>query len=336
MTTCGAYIFGCAGPVLTAQEAAFFRDADPWGFILFGRNVDTPDQLRRLTSDLRAAVGRDAPILIDQEGGRVQRMGPPHWRGWLPPLEQVVCAGDAPARVLYLRYRLIAAELRAAGIDVNCAPLADVAADETHPFLRNRCFSADLDEVVSAARASADGMLAGGVLPVVKHIPGHGRATLDSHLNLPRVATPLAALQARDFAAFKALADLPMAMTAHLLFDAIDPVHPATQSPACVAMIRDEIGFDGLLMTDDLSMQALSGTMQERAAASMAAGCDLVLHCNGKADEMQAVVLGAGTLQPEGVARAERTLAMRHAGDTVDLAALDAELAALMAGAARG
>lgn len=198
----GAYIFGCAGPRLVPGEAAFFAQAQPWAFILFARNVENPDQLRALTSELREAVGRDAPVFIDQEGGRVARMRPPHWRSWLPPMDQVTATGDNAARALYLRYRLISEELRAVGIDGNCAPLADVATPDTHPFLFNRCYGTSAEEVTRNSRAVADALLDGGVLPVMKHMPGHGRGTVDSHLGLPVVTAGREALE-RDFAPFR-------------------------------------------------------------------------------------------------------------------------------------
>jgi beta-N-acetylhexosaminidase len=325
-----ATILGCEGPRLTGAEAAFFREADPLGFILFARNVETPDQLRRLTGELRAAVGRDAPVLVDQEGGRVQRLRAPHWHEWLPPLDEV--AGLAPAaraRGLWLRYRLIAAELRAVGIDTCCAPTADIAGPETHPFLRNRCFGSDPATVVEAARAAAEGLLAGGVLPVMKHLPGHGRAVVDSHLHPPRVAADAVTLEATDFAAFRALADLPVAMTGHVVFDAIDPDLPATLSPAVIRVIRERIGFTGLLLTDDLSMEALSGTLATRAAAAIAAGCDVALHCNGRRAEMEAVAAAAGRLAPRAAARAEAALACRGPAGAIDTARLEAEFIAL-------
>jgi beta-N-acetylhexosaminidase len=325
-----ATILGCEGPALTAAEAGFFRDADPLGFILFARNVETPDQLRLLTGDLRAAVGRDAPVLVDQEGGRVQRLRAPHWREWLPPLDEV--AGLAPGargRGLWLRYRLIAAELRAAGIDACCAPTADIAGPDTHPFLRNRCLGSDPATVAAAARAAAEGLLAGGVLPVMKHLPGHGRAVVDSHLHLPRVAADAATLATTDFAVFRALAGLPIAMTAHVVFDAFDPDLSATLSPAMIGVIRERIGFAGLLLTDDLSMEALSGTLASRTAAAIAAGCDVALHCNGKRAEMEAVVAAAGRLSPPAAARAEAALARRGPGDAIDTARLEAEFVAL-------
>lgn len=325
-----AAILGCEGPALTDAEAAFFRDADPFGFILFARNIETPGQVRRLTADLREAVGRDAPILVDQEGGRVQRLRAPHWREWLPPLDEVArLAPTARARGLWLRYRLIAQELRAVGIDANCAPTADLAGPGTHPFLRNRCFGTEPGTVAEAARACAEGLLAGGVLPVVKHLPGHGRAAVDSHLHLPRVDADAATLEATDFAAFRALADLPAAMTAHVVFDAFDPDRPATLSPVMIGIIRERIGFSGLLLSDDLSMDALSGPIGARADRAIASGCDVVLHCNGRRSEMAEVVAAAGRLTSAAAARAEAALARRGRPDAIDTVRLEAEFEAL-------
>lgn len=325
-----ATILGPAGLRVTEWERDFFRDADPLGFILFARNVDTPDQLRRLTSDLRDVVGRNAQILIDQEGGRVQRMRAPHWREYLPALDQMARARD-PMRAQWVRNRLIAAELHDVGIDVNCAPLADLVEDATHPVLRNRLYGGDVDTVVQAARICADAHLAGGVLPVLKHIPGYGRASVDSHKALPTVTAPPAELMARDFAPFIALNDIAMGMTAHIVCADIDPDNPATTSPTMMRVIRDHIGFDGLIMTDDLSMQALSGTVADRAAASIAAGCDIVLHCNGDAGEMRAVVAASGNMTTVAIARADRALQQRKTPDAIDIPALEAELNALMA-----
>lgn len=324
----GAAILGCAGPVLLADERAFLRDADPFGFIIFARNVETPDQLRRLTADLRAAVGRDAPILIDQEGGRVQRLRGPQWREWDPPLDTVERAGSLAeaARVLRLRAQVIAAELAAVGIDANCAPVADVAFAHTHPFLRNRCHGTDPATVATIARAVADGLLAGGVLPVLKHLPGHGRSHLDTHLALPMVSAGVEELRAVDFAPFRALNDLPMAMTAHLVFSALDPDLPATQSPRMIDLIRSEIGFQGLLMTDDLNMEALAGSLADRTSRSIAAGVDVALHCSGDLAEMEAVVNAAGQMTPLAMARGRAALALRRKVPA-DLPALLAELA---------
>nr|WP_207186925.1 glycoside hydrolase family 3 protein [Rhodovulum imhoffii] len=320
---------------MSVEEAAFFADLRPFGFILFARNIETPGQVRRLTSDLRTVAGHEAPILIDQEGGRVQRMGPPHWRAWLPALEQALAAGQQAARVLYLRNRLIAAELRAVGLDVNCAPLADVARPETHKILKNRCYGFDAATVIAGARATAEGLLAGGVLPVLKHIPGHGRAVVDSHLDLPRVSAPRSALE-EDFAPFRALADLPMAMTAHIVFDAIDPCAPVTVSPAGIRLIREEIGFDGLLMSDDLSMEALRGSLAVRTRAALDAGCDVVLHCNGNLNEMQQIAAEAGPLQADAVRRAYNALDRRQPVDDADLGQMEAELCAILRPHAHG
>lgn len=333
MAAPGAVIFGCAGPRLSPAERRFFAASAPWGFILFARNVETPAQLRALTEDLRAAVGRDAPVFIDQEGGRVARLRPPHWRAWPAPLDALarLDAGRAE-RMLWLRYRLIAAELREAGIDGNCVPLADLARAETHPVLRDRCYGASVAEVVPRARAVAEGCLAGGVLPVLKHIPGHGRAISDSHLDLPRVTTPMDEMDASDFAAFRALADLPLGMTAHIVYDCLDAARPATLSPAAIGAIRSRIGFDGLLMTDDISMEALSGPLAVRAQAALGAGCDLVLHCNGALDEMQELAEAVGSLSAAAADRAARALAVRRAplpGEPDDWAA---EIDALEAG----
>ena len=325
-----ATIFGPEGPEITPWERDFFRAVNPFGFIVFARNIETPDQLRRLTGDLRESVGRDAPILIDQEGGRVQRMRAPHWREFLPALDQMERASD-PLRAQWIRNRLIADDLHSVGIDVNCAPLADIAEDATHPFLQNRLYGRDIDTVVSAARACADGLLHGGVLPVLKHIPGHGRAAVDSHLNLPTVHAPHDELTAQDFAPFRALNDLPMGMSAHIVFSDIDPDNPATTSPAMIRAIREEIGFDGLLMTDDLSMEALSGTPADRACAAIRAGCDIVLHCNGDAAEMQSVAHAADVMTSSAQKRAEQALSARKPIQNIDIRALEAELEALLA-----
>ena len=323
-----AAVFGCAGPVLLPEERAFFREADPLGFILFARNVENPGQVARLTADLREAVGRDAPVLVDQEGGRVQRLRGPHWREWQPPLDTVAALGPQAPRALKLRAQLIAAELRAVGIDCNCAPVADIAGPATHPFLRNRCHGEDVATVIANARAVADGRLAAGVLPVMKHLPGHGRAAADTHHDLPTVTAPAAELAAWDFAPFRALADLPMAMTAHIVFAAYDS-RPATQSPEMIRVIRDEIGFAGLLLTDDLNMQALAGTLAERTARAMAAGCDIALHCKGDLAEMLQVASTAGEMGSATLARAAAALARRRPEAEVDIAGLEAELAAI-------
>lgn len=331
-TGCMAAVFGCAGPVLLPEERAFFRDADPFGFILFARNVENPDQLRRLTADLREAVGRDALITIDQEGGRVQRLRAPHWREWQPPLDLVRAAGANAARALGVQARIIAAELRALGVDSNCAPVADVARSETHPFLKNRCYGSDPSTVAQVGRAVADGYLAGGILPVVKHMPGHGRSAADTHLDLPKVIAAREELESIDFAPFRALSDLPMAMTAHIVFTAYDS-RPTTQSPEMIRVIREEIGFRGLLLTDDLNMEALSGTLASRTAASRAAGCDIALHCKGDMAQMVEVAGVCGAMGPDTLARAAAALARRCDPGPVDIAALETEFYALVPGA---
>lgn len=320
-----AAIFGLAGTELGAEEAAFLRDADPWGAILFARNVATPAQLRRLTGALREALGRDAPVLIDQEGGRVARLRPPHWRGWAP------VAADAAAgeEALALRYRLIAAELRAVGIDVNCMPLLDLAVPGADPIIGDRALGGDAATVAARGRAVCDALLAGGVLPVIKHLPGHGRAPCDSHLALPVVDVPREVLETTDFAPFRALADQALGMTAHVVYAALDPDRPATTSPACIAAIRRGIGFDGLLMSDDLSMAALAGPMRARARDALAAGCDMLLHCNADRAEMETVAAEAPMLDAAPARRAARAEATRRAPAPFDAEAAVARHAAL-------
>ena len=330
MGATGATILGCLGPRLRPDERAFFAEAQPWGFILFARNFETPGQARRLTDGLRNAVGRDAPVLIDQEGGRVQRIGPPHWRQYIPPLDQTTAAGPDAARAMYLRFRLIAQELRDIGVDVNCAPMADIAEDATHPFLKNRCYGTDVDTVIKVARAAAEGLMDGGVLPVMKHIPGHGRAFVDSHMHLPVVEDSAEALRRRDFAPFRALADLPMAMSAHIVYTAFDAENPATCSPEMIRVIRHDLGFGGLLMTDDITMQAMQGDLGARCRAARTAGCDITLHCNGDLAEMQQVADASGALDGLALARAEAALAARRAPQPIDIAATEAKLAALL------
>ncbi len=328
----GAYIFGCEGTTLSTDEAAFFRDANPWGFILFTRNVVDPAQLSALTASLRAAVGRNAPIFIDQEGGRVERLRPPHWRDWLPPLEQVELNKKGAMRSMYLRYRLIAEELQAVGIDGNCAPVADIACADTHPILKNRCYGEDVVRVAEIAGMVAQALLDGGVLPVVKHMPGLGRAALDSHTELPVVSARYKALRWSDFMAFEPLAELPMAMTAHVVYQDLDPAHPATQSPEVIAMIRGELGFQGLLMTDDISMSALSGSLAQRSLASLKAGCDIILHSSGVRAEMEQVAAAAGKLGHAAQARADKAIAWRLSASPIDIPAAEAEFHALMTG----
>ncbi|TCO72492.1 beta-N-acetylhexosaminidase [Rhodovulum euryhalinum] len=323
----GAYILGCSGPALTPAERRFFAEANPLGFILFSRNVRDPSQVRALVDSLRETVGRRVPVLIDQEGGRVQRLTAPYWRVWAAAAAQVEAVGsDLAARSMYLRSRLIARELNLLGIDVNCAPVADIARPETHAVLKNRCYGTEPAHVIRIARAVADGLLEGGVLPVLKHIPGHGRATLDSHKDLPRVKTSHSVLEATDFAPFRALSDLPMAMTAHVIYDTLDAGTPVTTSGEAVLFLRRGLGFQGFLMTDDISMKALSGSLTARCEASLGAGCDAVLHCNGNLAEMEEVAAASGTMSEKAAARLARALARRRAAVPGDIAALAAEL----------
>ncbi len=296
-----ATILGCAGPELTADERAFFRDADPLGFILFARNVDTPESTRRLTEDLRSSVARaDAPILIDQEGGRVARLRPPHWRKAPPARLLGALYARDPEQGLEatrLNSRLLAADVASVGCDVDCLPVLDIAFPETHAVIGDRAYADRPEPVAALGRAAAEGLLAEGVMPVIKHIPGHGRATVDSHEKLPTVSAPRDLLERTDFVPFQLLADLPWAMTGHLLFEAIDPAACITVSERGVReVIRGHIGFDGLLLSDDLSMQALGGSLGERASRALAAGCDVALHCNGRMAEMVEVAGQTGTM----------------------------------------
>jgi beta-N-acetylhexosaminidase len=312
-----ACVFGCAGRVLSPEEVAFFRDCRPWGFILFGRNVDSPDQVRTLTDTLRAAVDRpDAPVMIDQEGGRVQRLGPPHWRRYPPAsvFNALALAPSAQREAARLGARLIAHDLAAVGVDVDCAPVVDVPVRGAHDVIGDRAYAGSAERVGGFARAVAEGLIAGGVLPVIKHIPGHGRATADSHERLPVVDASRGDLEAIDFAAFRMLSDMPMAMTAHVLYAAVDTGQPATTSRTLISeVIRTGIGFEGLLISDDLSMKALGGGLAERARSALDAGCDVVLHCNGDMGEMKAVAGAAYELGGRAAERANAALARRPA-----------------------
>jgi beta-N-acetylhexosaminidase len=342
MTT-RAFITGVSGTELTAAEREFIRTQRPWGFILFKRNIEAPAQVTRLVNELRKEVGQpDAPVLIDQEGGRVQRLGPPHWPsypagavfGRLYDLDRML--GLTAAR---LSARLIAADLSDLGITVDCLPLADVPVAGADAVIGDRAYGTRPDKVAAIARAVTEGLEQGGVLPVLKHIPGHGRATADTHFRLPVVDTPKTELERTDFAAFQPLADLPMAMTAHVVFSALDPAHPATTSATMInQVIRGVIGFQGLLMSDDVSMNALAGSIAERTRAILAAGCDMVLHCNGKLDEMREVARETPELSGKALERARRALASRKAPQALDRLKARAALDALIerAGTAAG
>ncbi|MCI4664112.1 MAG: beta-N-acetylhexosaminidase [Neomegalonema sp.] len=331
-----AAIVGVSGAALSASEADFLSDAKPWGAILFARNIVSPDQVKALVHEIRAALGWRAPILIDQEGGRVARLRGPHWREW-PAVGDWCVAADQGAlseqqlwEALWLRYRLIAAELLELGIDVDCAPLLDLRLPGAHDVIGDRALGATAATVAARAAAIAEGLHAGGVLSVVKHIPGHGRADLDSHAATPRIDASWAELSQTDFAAFAALADLPLGMTAHVIYEAVDPGQIATTSAKVIQdVVREEIGFDGLLMTDDLSMGAMAGGFSERAADALAAGCDIVLHCNGDLAEMQEAMRGVGLLQGDARRRADAAMRARLSPEPFDVAEALARLDAL-------
>lgn len=329
-----ATIFGCAGPRLSKAERRFFARTDPLGFILFARNVEAPEQVRDLVAALRDCVGRHAPVLIDQEGGRVQRLRPPHWRaapaaalfGRLAARD-----GDLAVAAARLNARVMAAELAELGIDVDCTPVLDLPVAGAHAVIGDRAYGDDPALAAALGRAVCEGMLDGGVLPVVKHVPGHGRAMVDSHLDLPVVDAALEEMRRTDFAPFRELRAAPWAMTAHVVYAALDSEHPATTSEAVIsAVIRGEIGFEGVLLSDDLSMKALGGSFAERTRAALAAGCDVVLHCNGDMVEMAAVAAAARPLSEAALGRLARAEAMRR-NDPVDLPSALERLSAWLA-----
>lgn len=325
-------LFGCEGLRLSDAEKAFFREADPLGFILFQRNCADPDQVRALTAALRDCVGRaDAPVLIDQEGGRVQRLRPPHWKR-RPAMRDVgsIYARDPQrgVRLAWVLARAIAAELRAVGITVDCAPVLDVPVAGAHDVIGDRAFSDRVAAIAALGQAQISGFLDGGVLPVIKHIPGHGRARADSHHELPVVDTDVGTLEATDFAPFRLLNHAPLAMTAHVVYTAIDSAAPATLSPRMIGdIVRGSIGYDGCLMSDDLSMKALSGSFEQRTRAALDAGCDVVLHCNGLMDEMEPIAAATPRLKGDALRRTRAALAQLKPPKPVDLAALEDDLA---------
>lgn len=333
-----AFITGLSGPAITPEERAFLRDAAPFGLILFKRNVVDPSQLRALTGDFKAICGPDAAVLIDQEGGRVQRMGPPHWPAYPPGAVYGEIYRSDPARgvrAAWLGARLIAADLAAVGITVDCLPLADVPVAGADKVIGDRAYGDTPLQVATLAMTVAEGLKAGGVLPVVKHIPGHGRATADSHLSLPMVTADRRTLEATDFAAFMPLAGEPFGMTAHVVFTALDPGLPATTSAIMIGqVIRGFIGFSGALMSDDVSMGALAGPIAERVRRSLAAGCDLVLHCNGNFAEMQEVAANCPELGGAALERTARALKSRTAPQALDVEAARAEFSELVSGRA--
>jgi beta-N-acetylhexosaminidase len=331
-----AFITGLAGETLSAAERAFLREAQPWGLIVFKRNISTPQQVQELVQSFRDAVGWHAPVLVDQEGGRVQRLGPPHWAAYPPGARYGELYDKDPAvglEVARLAGHLIANDLGAVGIDVDCLPIADVPVPGGDPVIGDRAYGTEPGKVAAIAGAIAEGLMASGVLPVLKHLPGHGRATADSHHRLPMVDTDRATLEKTDFAAFRPLSGLPLGMTAHVVFSAIDSSAPATTSVTMVReVIRGFIGFQGLLMSDDISMKALSGSISARSVAAIGAGCDVVLHCNGNLMEMNQVAGATPILEGAAKARAEKALVTRKAPEEFDVEAARATFSRMIAG----
>jgi len=310
-----ALIIGCTGTKLSAEEIKFIGEIKPWGLILFRRNIIDPSQIKALTSHFREIVGRpNAPVLIDQEGGRVQRMGPPHWRKY-PAAAQYLKASrgnvNEAAQLARLSSRLIAQDLGDCGINVDCMPVLDCPVIGSNDAIGDRAYASEPEAISQIGRAAAQGMLDGGVLPIIKHMPGHGRAMVDSHYALPVVKEPIDILENTDFYPFKRLNDLPVAMTGHIVFDAIDPTGPATTSAKIIRdIIRGWIGFDGLLLSDDVSMKALAGGFRERTHALFEAGCDIALHCNGVMEEAEAVAAASPVLTGPSLERANRALSL--------------------------
>lgn len=320
---------------MTADERDFFRAVQPWGFILFGRNVDNPEQIRRLVRSLRETVNDSAaPVLIDQEGGRVARLRPPHWKERVPAQRFADLHATAPEEAreaAYLNARLIARDLTELGINVDCLPVLDVPVEGAHDIIGDRAYGRDPSVIIDLGRSVIEGMIEGGVLPVMKHIPGHGRAGADSHLSLPRVSASAEELSASDFVTFRSLNNCPLAMTAHVVYEAIDAQRPATTSPKLIRdVIRGEMGFDGLLMSDDLSMEALSGSLAHRAKASLFADCDVVLHCNGNLAEMREISTELKPLEDIHLKRANAALAHLSAPTDFDIDEGEARLAGLL------
>jgi len=334
-----AVIYGCKGTELLADERDFFRDARPLGFILFARNCSDPIQVRALCAALREASGDPAAlILIDQEGGRVARLKPPHWRA-RPAARRFGVIYDSNPQLAreaaYLEARLIAEDLAALGINVDCAPVLDVPTKGAHDVIGDRAYSEDVAAVIELGRAAIDGFLDGGVLPVIKHVPGHGRAEADSHEELPHVKASVEALSAHDFVPFRSLNQAPMAMTAHVVYEALDAKRPATTSPKIICdIIRGEIGFDGFLFSDDISMKALNGPVDARAKAALSAGCDAVLHCNGDMEEMNAIARAVTPLSEKSAHRLAAARAHLGVKAKFDVAAAEAKLDGMLGEAA--
>lgn len=330
-----AFITGVAGTNITEKERDFLDHEHPWGLILFARNIQDPKQVHKLVDQFREAVGRaNAPVLIDQEGGRVQRLKEPHWQKYAPgkKLGDLWRAGNKSGqRAIYLQSRLIAYDLYELGINVDCLPVLDVPVEGGHDVIGDRAYSTNPQDVAIMGKIACQGLLDGGVLPVIKHIPGHGRASVDSHKDLPNVTASIEELQNSDFMPFKALSNMPLAMTAHVKYEALDPDHCATVSSTIIKdIIRDELGFGGILMSDDLSMHALEGDFGERTKASFAAGCDIVLHCNGVLSEMEEIAAVCDVLDGDVLVRADKALQQIHVPDEIDVDAMRLELNKLL------
>lgn len=323
--TARALICGCSGTALSSDEARFFGRASPWGLILFARNIENPGQVRALTASFRDCVGWNAPVLIDQEGGRVQRLRTPHWHDYPPAArygELYAEDADGARNAVRLASQVMGAELRALGITIDCLPVLDLKFAETHDVIGDRAYSGDPDIVADLGRAACEGLLSSGVVPIIKHIPGHGRAAADSHHELPVVDAGVDELRASDFKPFRALNDMPAAMTAHILYTSLDAATPATVSAAIIKqVIRGEIGFDGLLMSDDISMKALGGSIAQKCEGLFAAGCDMALHCNADRDEMAAAADATPPLSGKAAARADAVLGAIGQPAEVDIAA---------------
>ncbi|MGF1463563.1 MAG: beta-N-acetylhexosaminidase [Maricaulaceae bacterium] len=334
--TSRALILGLAGTTLSAEDRAALQAADPWGLILFARNIETPDQVAALVAEARAVLGRSAPVFVDQEGGRVARFRPPHWRA--APAGGIFAAlyREDPERAVtacWLNYQLIARELSAMGVNAVCAPVLDRPVDGADPIIGDRALGADADAITALGRATLEGLARGGAAGVIKHIPGHGRAQADSHLTLPVVDASGAELAATDFEPFRRLNQAPMAMTAHVTYVALDPTAPATVSDRVIAeVIRGAIGFDGLLMSDDLAMAALDGALVDRARAALQAGCDVVLHCPGRTEDARALADITPRLAGASLERADRAFAEVERTPDWDAVAAEAELAQILGG----
>jgi beta-N-acetylhexosaminidase len=330
-----AFICGCAGLEFNPDECRFIADSGPWGLILFKRNIADPAQVRRLTEHFRNLVGRDAPVLIDQEGGRVQRMGPPHWPAYprAAAFDHLSVDVETKRALVRLTARLLAHDLRDVGITIDCLPVLDRPIPGGHSVIGDRAFAQDPVRVGLLGRSAAEGLIAGAVLPTIKHIPGHGRALADSHHEVPIVSATRAELEASDFIPFRMLSDMPIALTAHVIFQAIDAEHPATQSKRVIdEIIRHHMGFAGLLVSDDLSMHALSGGLRIRAEAAFRAGVDVCLHCNGNLEEAAAVAAAAPRLAGTAQQRAQAALArVPHMAEPLDPVEGRAKLAAALA-----